>query len=63
MATIIKENINWALFTGPEVYSIVIKMWSLTASSRRGAGEGPESSTAQSTGAGREGDTGPGLGS
>ena len=31
MVTIIKERFDWALFTGPEVYSIVIKMWSLTA--------------------------------
>lgn len=62
-ATIIKERFDWTLFTCPEVYSIVIKTWSLTACNRHGAGVGPESSTSQSTGAVREGDTGPGLGS
>lgn len=62
MTIIIKERFDWALFTGPEVYCIVFKTWSLTACSMRGAGVGPESSTSQSTDTGEK-DTGPGLGS
>jgi hypothetical protein len=45
-ATLKRTTFNWGWFTGSEVQSVIIKVGSMTASCRHGAGEGAESSTA-----------------